>query len=628
MRKFQFPRPTHSVSMLETGMTGCTLAGYVHKKPKKMSKNLSFASFRDFNGSVIQLVDNNQPSLLRGIKPESSIVVRGNVSEKINQETEGPSSTAKILEFDVKEVQVVNEASVLGSQLDASKVINWPPEHRYLELRQPEFQAMLRRRANVMKVCRESLDNQGFVEIETPILFKSTPEGAREFLVPTRKKGLMYALPQSPQQYKQLLMASGVHKYYQIARCFRDEDLRQDRQPEFTQLDLEMSFADGSDVQNVIERLVSNIWSSFPEKQLLTISEDSGASKQVHEGDQLFRLKYKDAISKYGIDKPDLRSTLTIKDLSKFAKATEHSRFTVLEALVVKTEGNASSESLAALHDPANYSHRAPIVHSVTSHNQDSQWNDILRRVNEIAEVTDASALRAHLDLKPGDIVAISTRAAHPSWENPTPLGRFRQLAIEQFPLLHRRFTPSGVPVSDNDFIAIWVTEFPLFTPREAEKTSEQGDLYPNFEYAAPVTCTHHPFTMVDPRDYDHLQLQELFDARGLHYDLVVNGVELGGGSTRVHDMTLQRYILESALGIKNPEAIFGHLLNALQSGCPPHAGLAIGFDRMVAMLSNTTSIRNVLPFPKTITGSDPVIGSPSKVTKAQLSPYHVNITH
>lgn len=626
LSKFQFSRPTSVVSSLTGELNDCSMAGFINKKAKKLSKTLTFGSLRDVNGDVIQLVDYNSPSLIRNIMPESSVLVQGKISKKQDGSTSPGTSD---LEFQVESVQVLNEASMIGSQLDASKTKEWPPEHRYLQLRQPEYQKMLRRRANIMKACRSSLDDLGFVEIETPMLFKSTPEGAREFLVPTRKKSLMYALPQSPQQYKQLLMASGVHKYYQIARCFRDEDLRQDRQPEFTQLDMEMSFADGSDVQNVVEAVTQDIWRSVPDKNLYTISNlATGTICPVNKGDSYFRLTYRDAIALFGIDKPDLRSSLTIQDLSGMARAQENEHFPVVDALVLKNALSLNRQCVEALSDPRNYTNRAPIVVAMDSTDNSINWAKILGQLTPIAVVEDAEKLKQTLNLEQGDVVAFSTRGSIPSWENPTPLGRFRQLAIDLFPSHYRRLRPNGEPLEKDDFIATWVTEFPLFTPIERSIPEGSKQDYPDFQFHAPVACTHHPFTMVDPRDYEHILGKEFLSVRGLHYDLVVNGVELGGGSTRIHDVPLQRFIFAEALGIKNPNSLFGHLLTALDSGCPPHAGLAIGFDRMVAMLSNTTSIRDVLPFPKSITGADPVIGSPSKVSNHQLKPYHVHIVN
>jgi aspartyl-tRNA synthetase len=594
-----FPRSNESVQSLTASCKNFViLTGWVDKKPKKMSKGLAFVRLRDQHGDTIQLVDRNEPSLVKSLKPESSVVVSGVV-----ESNQGSQS----LDVAVSSVQILNQASIIGSHLTAGTK-EWPAEYRYIQLRQREFQNTLRRRAKIMSICRLVLDKQRFIEIETPLLFKSTPEGAREFLVPTRKMGYMYALPQSPQQYKQLLMASGVDRYYQIAKCFRDEDLRADRQPEFTQLDLEMSFANGSDVRLVIEDVVKTVWESITNQKLYTM--DDG---KLLEAEHFSYLTYSDAIAKYGIDKPDLRSTLEIIDLSDVANATENLEYPVLEAIVLK---GAADGLLAPLMDPNNYRNRAPIVQVIKSQEDIHRLSGLL---NEVANIPDPESFYAKLGLQQGDVVAFSTRQKT-SYENPTPLGRFRQLAIQQFPNEYRRIKNDGSLVSPSDFVATWVVDFPLFNPSEVEAAEKQ--CYPIYDYRA-LIATHHPFTMVNLDDYDILETHPL-QVRGQHYDLVINGVEVGGGSTRIHDVTLQKYIFEHILKISNSQALFGHLLEAFSTGCPPHAGLAIGFDRMTAMLSGTSSIRDVIAFPKTVTGADPVIGSPSKVTSSQLTPYYV----
>lgn len=578
--------------------------GWVDRKAKKVGKGLVFGRLRDGNGDTIQLVDNHEPSLIRSLKQESAIVVKGNVEEQVRPDG------SKTLDLIVQEVQVLNESGVIGSQL-SEETKEWPPQYRYLQLRSTEFQQRLQRRAKIMSICRSSLDDMNFTEVETPLLFKSTPEGAREFLVPTRKKGFMYALPQSPQQYKQLLMASGVHRYYQIARCFRDEDLRADRQPEFTQLDLEMSFANGEDVQAVIEKLVKTIWKDILNKQFFTLQGD--VLVQVKEGESFSKLLYDDAISRFGIDKPDLRSSLEIFNASEFAKSVEDAEFPVFEVMVLRN-GAADAELVKAVSNANEYSARQPTV--VTVDNV-SSWHDSFENV----EFTDLAGLNKALDLQPGDVVIGSNRRIK-NYENPTPLGRARQIAISNTlsKNVYVRKVKGSDTITADDFVGCWVTEFPLFNPVEIEGS----DKYPKYETGKYVS-THHPFTMANLDDYDNLSLDPLA-VRGQHYDFVVNGVELGGGSTRVHDVDLQQFIFAQILQIPNPEVLFGHLLTAFATGCPPHAGLAIGFDRMTAMLSGTDSIRDVIAFPKTITGADPMIGSPSKSTSSQLKDYHVRV--
>ncbi|KAA8912075.1 hypothetical protein TRICI_003615 [Trichomonascus ciferrii] len=591
--KFEFSRSQRKIADLKVG-EAVILNGWVDKKPKKMSKSLVFGNLRDSNGDVIQMVDTTEPSLVRGLKPESAIVATGKVVER----TDGNGKVLKDLKID--DIQVVNEAGIVGSQLTTGSTKDWPAEHRYLELRTSSFlQRNLQRRAQVMHTCRRVLDDLGFTEIETPLLFKSTPEGAREFLVPTRKKGYMYALPQSPQQYKQLLIASGVHRYYQVARCFRDEDLRQDRQPEFTQLDMEMGFAQAQDVQEVIEAVVSSVVGKVKNQPVYTMN----AEGKLVEGKAFHKLTYREAIARFGIDKPDIRSNLEFVDVSPFI-ASENSEFPVVDGLVLKDALNLAGNStniIAELSDTRQYTARIPTVVPITGQTVKGLPPDLVRQ----------------LDLSLGDVFAYSNRQEL-SYENPTPLGRLRQLAINLFPNSYKRPTANNGPIPTDAFVANWVTDFPLFNPLETSTSTE----YPEYDYKSYVT-THHPFTMAHLDDIKLLSSSPL-DVRGQHYDLVINGVEIGGGSTRIHDAWLQKYIFDNILCIPNSKQLFGHLLTALDTGCPPHAGLAIGFDRLTAMLSGTSSIRDVIAFPKSITGADFMIGAPSKTSSEKLKPYHL----
>lgn len=611
-----------------------------------------FGTLRDPDGNTIQLVDTNSPSIIRNLKQESAVSVTGYLKPKV--ESEGSSSNPNTNEgptwdLTVDSALVLNEASVLGSQLFSatSATQEWPPKYRYLQLRTQEFQRMLRLRADAMRECRSVLDSIGFCEIDTPLLFKSTPEGAREFLVPTRKKGLVYALPQSPQQYKQLLMAAGVNKYYQIAKCFRDEDLRADRQPEFTQLDMEMGFANGKDVQNVVENVVTNVWKNVANKNIFTFDYDMLTLVPVEKNKvNVSYLAYDDAISRFGIDKPDIRSSLEIINISGagLAKAIEHPDFPVFEMMIIRGGHDADPSLAKHLANSEHYKTRIPRVVAIKDDAMAESWPEKFRGLAEFGENTDSKTieiLKQNLAIKKGDIIAGSTRAEM-CYENPTPLGRLRQVAIQNtLPKgLYRRKVRNDLPhvaelvgkdkasVDNQDFAAIWVDQFPLFNPVEIEKdTSEQQErqLYPAYDKSQHV-ATHHPFTMLSLQDY-HLLEPSPLSVRGQHYDFVMNGVELGGGSTRIHDVALQRYIFEKILNIQNSQQLFGHLLAAFDTGCPPHAGLAIGFDRMVAMIAGKESIRDVIAFPKTVTGADPMIGSPSEVTEDQLGAYHMKVT-
>lgn len=585
--------------------------GWIDKKAKKVGKSLVFGSLRDVDGQTIQLVDANSPSVVRSLKQESAVSIEGKLEARTTPDG------GRAWDLVVSNATVLNEASVVGSQLQTGHTKEWPPQYRYLQLRGPQFQANLKRRAKIMRVCRDVLDKLGFTEIETPLLFKSTPEGAREFLVPTRKKGLMYALPQSPQQYKQLLMASGIHKYYQIARCFRDEDLRADRQPEFTQLDMEMSFSNGGDVRTVVENVVKTVWADVASKDLLTF--DPATKTKLVKADNLTHLTYDEAISRFGIDKPDIRSSLEIVDTTGYARAVDHEGFDVFEILVIRNGMNESPGLAKKLADPLHYKARVPRVVALKSESALAGWSE---KFSGLAEFDDLAGLQKKLELKVGDIIAGSTRRVK-NYENPTPLGRLRTVAIQETLPLGKYQRETDVPESlVDEFAAIWVTEFPLFNPVEVDQPADAK--YPEYDTTQYVS-THHPFTMANTADYDKLVTEPL-EVRGQHYDLVLNGVELGGGSTRVHDTALQRYIFDNILRIDNSHALFGHLLEAFDTGCPPHAGLAIGFDRMTAMLSATESIRDVIAFPKSITGADLMIGSPSVSTESQLRPYFIKV--
>lgn len=576
---------------------------------KRVSNHLAFTFFRDFEGNITQLIatESEITKLINRSHVEDCLTIRGTVQKRAARRKEEEGRW----EIKISEYNVLNTSDQIGSQLEAMKETPkiFPPEYRYMQLRLPYYQQSLKKRAQAAKVVRDELSKLNFTEVETPLLFKSTPEGAREFLVPTRNRSSFYALPQSPQQHKQLLMASGVKNYYQIAKCFRDEDLRADRQPEFTQIDMEMAFADGSDVQRVVESTVKKVWTEVAKEEIKTID----GSKGVKSGD-FVHLSYDEALSKYGIDKPDLRSTIEIQDMGRYARGIEDDQFSIFEVCVLRgafTAFAGGSPDLKRFRNPELYRNRIPIVVPISTEEDKNKW---IKKFNEIAQIDDPQGMKAHLNLQVGDIIAGSTRSSL-SYENPTPLGRFRQLAIDQFPKKWRR---EGNP----NFVGVWVENFPLFTPSEV--LTSYGALYPLYDYDK-LESTHHPFTMVKPEDYELLESDPL-SAKGEHYDLVINGVELGGGSRRIHDADVQRYILSEILKVEHPNILFGHLLKAFSSGCPPHAGFAIGFDRMCAMLIGSKSIRDVIAFPKNQAGADVLVQSPSSVTNEVLEQYHIQL--
>lgn len=419
------------------------------------------------------------------------------------------------------------------------------------------------------------------MEVETPILFKSTPEGAREFLVPSRLlKGQFYALPQSPQQYKQLLMASGVDRYFQVARCFRDEDLRSDRQPEFTQLDIEAAFTRAHDVKKLIESLIRKIW-----LDVLSIELPKSFS----------RMSYAEAMSKYGSDKPDCRygydieecgeisENGSIKDVYKWEYLHIPNGAKLLGSTGIKTVKKMADE-LQKEHECATHIIKVKSAAELETKVSSQVLNSLRKR-------------RITTPIAEGDILLVRKRNSRfvGGW---TKLGKLRAKIIE---ILNKK----GHVKPKKDWEFLWIEEFPLFQPvSEVEKQE--------MDYYRELNCTHHPFTAPLESDIPLLETSPL-DVRGQHYDLVLNGNEIGGGSVRIHSAQLQRFILSSILRLKERDIHqFDHLITALNVGCPPHAGIALGLDRLIAIMSGLTSIRDVIAFPKNSSGADPTVGCPS----------------
>lgn len=622
--KFDFNHFTHTITTIDKSIDdhvgkSITLNGWIDGFPKKMSKKIIFSNFRDFNGDFVQIITRSEDLSggFRSLKPEDNLSITGKVSQRVSKDG-SPS-----WELDIESYQILNKSSEKTPQLESLKqeTGQYPPEYRYLQLRTPFYQNAMKMRAKAARVARKVLDSKDFTEIETPLLFKSTPEGAKEFLVPTRKKGFFYALPQSPQQYKQMLMASGFKGYYQLAKCFRDEDLRADRQPEFTQIDMEMSFAKAKDVQNVVQDVVSNIWREVRNLPLYKVNWESGKLVELEPGEGFPKLDYETALSKFGIDKPDLRSDLTFIDISKDFKNVLNNDFNVIEACVLKgalvnDDGSISSKFSKALVNPNEYKGRRPYVLKINTTEQLTEWVNSL----PLELASDISSINEKLNIELGDIVAISDRQTM-AYENPTPLGRLRQISMEAYPNKWRREIEDGSPVAQSDiFVASWLVDFPLFSPIELDPK----DGYPAYDFGK-YESTHHPFTMSQLQDYELLASQPL-KVKGDHYDLVINGTEVGGGSRRVHDAELQAYIFSEILKIGNYQELFGHLLHVLDNGCPPHAGLAIGFDRMCSMLLGSANIRDVVAFPKNQAGIDPVVESPSMVPQKTLDIYNLEV--
>ncbi|KJX96859.1 hypothetical protein TI39_contig597g00004 [Zymoseptoria brevis] len=483
----------------------------------------------------------------------------------------------------------------------------FPPEHRHLQIRnERSLREALLFRSNVTRTIRDELcDQHGFAEIETPLLFKSTPEGAREFLVPTRAPGLAYALPQSPQQYKQILMGSAIPHYMQIARCFRDEDLRADRQPEFTQVDLEMAFASSEDVMAVIESVVKRLWREHLDISDLPTKFD--------------RMTYDDAMAKYGSDKPDLR-------LGSELHRIEY----MLPVSLVRTIGPLSDPAVEVLKIPISEDPREtrdfvttfmdspeaqPFINN--PHGQPGIFiYDSRKPLSGIHTFGFEAAeyLAEIISLEDGDLIVLQARPNTPPTGGSTPLGSLR-LA------LHKAAVKASLLPAPTGFAFTWITSFPLFTP-SSTSASEPGQ-----GGSAGLSATHHPFTA--PLSDEDLALlpSDPLSAKAAHYDLVLNGVELGGGSQRIHNAAVQEYIMRDILQMSDERVEdFRHLLDVLRAGCPPHAGIALGLDRLVAVMLGRQSVRDVIAFPKSGRGEDLLVKSPTRLTEGQLATYHLKL--
>ncbi|KAI9284945.1 tRNA synthetases class II-domain-containing protein [Umbelopsis sp. AD052] len=601
-----FPERTHSCGALNKKETGklVTLCGWV-PAVRSISNDLLFIPLRDAYGTT-QLVFRSEAcsnaeaanalrSKINSLTPESVVCIQGVVRERPEGMRNKDLASGDI-EVELQEVMCLNTAATNLPFLPGKQKL--PKEevrmkHRYLDLRRPELQQNIRLRSKVASIIRNYLSEHQFVEVETPVLFKSTPEGAREYVVPTRNHGQFYALPQSPQQHKQMLMAAGIDRYYQIARCFRDEDLRADRQPEFTQIDLEMSFIKASDIQNIIEGMVTEIW-----KNALDIQLDK--SRFPH-------ITYQHAMSKYGSDKPDVRFGMHIHDISKHLPGASEDG--VLECMVVKKGANlktAEIRSVAQEYESQN-GDLSKLNSVKVNENNIGSWLEKCSLSKRSSDVKTAqNSLNSQLEIEQGDLVYIHKRSKYLYGGN-TPLGKVRlQMSklLQDASLLH---------IDPSDYKFLWVESFPLFTPDEAGLRTWQA--------------THHPFTAPFPEDLALLE-SDPSKVRGQHYDLVLNGMEIGGGSIRIHYPEMQRFIFDKVLELQPHEyQRFDHLLEALAGGCPPHGGIALGFDRLMSIICGTPSIRDVIAFPKAGGGKDLVVNSPSELTPAQLAEYGLQLT-
>ncbi|HCU87387.1 MAG TPA: aspartate--tRNA ligase [Verrucomicrobiales bacterium] len=582
---------------LENAGQEVTLSGWVHSR--RDLGGVIFIDVRDREGRT-QLVFDPQETdaaLVESagrLRSESVISVSGKVRQRPD-ETENSKIPTGQVEVVAEVLELHNLAEVLPFQIDdpeAAAKVNEELrlQYRYIDLRRPEMAHNLRLRSKVATATRVFMEEEGFLEVETPTLFKSTPEGAREFVVPSRQSpGEFYALPQSPQQFKQVLMCAGVDKYFQLARCYRDEDLRADRQPEFTQVDIEMSFIDREDIYRVIEGLLKRVWKEALDYDVPT---------------PFPRVPFQEVMNRWGIDKPDTRFEMELVDFTEVFAESEFKVFSgavknggVVKALNAKGFACVTQGQMEAMTDIAK-EHGAKGLAFIKVEN--GEWKSPIVKFFTDAE---KAALTEKLNIEEGDLVLFAAG----EWLNSCEiLGRIRLYAAGKLVDMEKLSIPN------DQFNFLWVVDFPLLAyDREMDRWYS----------------SHHPFTSPVAEDAEFLT-SDPKRVRGQHYDVVVNGVELGGGSIRIHQPDLQKTVFEDVLQLtpEITEARFGYMLEAFKFGCPPHGGIALGFDRLIALLCGADSIRDVVAFPKTAKGTCLMTDSPGAVEPRQLRDLHIEV--
>ena len=562
-----------------------TLYGWVQKK--RDLGGVVFIDLRDRSG-IVQVVVRDGASFYEqavALKSESVIKVVGKVCER---ESKNPNIPTGEIEVEVKEFEVLNSSKDIPFEISntTTALEDTRLKYRYLDIRRSSVTNNLIVRHKITMAIRNFLDKENFLEVETPILCKSTPEGARDYLVPSRvNKGKFFALPQSPQLFKQLLMVGGIERYFQIARCFRDEDLRADRQPEFTQVDLEMSFVDQDDVMNLTERLIAHVF-----------KEVKGIDIKL----PLRRMKYDEAMEKYGSDKPDLRFDMPINNITDIFKNTE---FTVFKNVL---ENGGIINCLVVQGEASNYSRKAldQLTEFVKTYRASGLaylkiGEEITGSIAKVISTSEVKTLKDQLSLKNDDLVLIVADSKKDVVK--TALGALRCKLARDLGL-----------IKDGQYELLWVNEFPAF-----EYSEEEG------RYMA---C-HHPFTAPLDSDIDKL-LTDKGNCYSKAYDIVINGYEAGGGSIRIHSEDVQEKMFR-ALELTDEDISdkFGFFVEALKYGTPPHGGLALGLDRLVMLLTGTENIRDVIAFPKTASASCLMSDCPNVVEEKQLKELGISIT-
>ena len=586
---------THNLGELRVKNIGevVTLSGWVDTK-RNVSTSLTFIDLRDREGKT-QIVFNNELlsekvlEEVQKLKSESVIRVVGEVKERSNKNPNIPTGEIEVF---AKEIEILNACDTLPFQIsgvDDNLSENMRLTYRYLDIRRSKMLNNLKMRHRMIMSIRNYMDKAGFLDVDTPVLTKSTPEGARDFLVPSRTNpGTFYALPQSPQLFKQLLMIGGVEKYFQIAKCFRDEDLRADRQPEFTQLDIEMSFVEKEDVMNEIEGLAKYVFKNVT-------GEEANYTFQ--------RMPYAEAMDRFGSDKPDLRFAVELKDLSDIVKNSSFNAFSstvqnggLVKAIVAPSANEKFSRKIISEYEEYVKTYFGAKGLAYIKLTADGITSPIAKFLSE----DEMKAIIEKTEAKTGDvifIVADKKKVVH------SALGALRLKIGKDLDLINK-----------DDFKFLWVVDFPMFDYDEEEQ-----------RYKA----EHHPFTSIKAEDLDKFLAGQTEDIRTNTYDLVLNGSEIGGGSIRIFNPQIQSMVFDR-LGLSQEEAKakFGFFLDAFKYGAPPHGGLAFGIDRWLMVMLKEESIRDVIPFPKTNKGQCLMTEAPNTVDGKQLEELFIKSTY
>jgi len=563
---------THGAGTLRASHVGqvVTLAGWVSRR--RDHGGVAFIDFRDATGWVQVVIRDEK--IAGALRAEWCLKITGEVLAR-PAGNENPGVPTGAIEVMGDDVVILSESSALPFPVDSGDDVDISEEvrlkYRYLDLRREAPAANLRLRSKVTSTIRRVMEDEAFLEIETPYLTRSTPEGARDFLVPVRlQPGSWYALPQSPQLFKQLLMVAGMEKYYQIARCFRDEDFRADRQPEFTQLDIEMSFIDQEDILAVAEKILVKVWKEVLDYQITL---------------PIPRMTYLDAMARFGSDKPDLRFALELVDCTEFFKETTFRVFQAPYVGAVVMPGGADSprRELDAWQEWAKARGAKGLAYILVS-SDGTLGGPVAKNLTE----NEAASIAQHVGAKPGDAIFFA------AGERSASLNLLGAVRLE----IGKRCNL----IDANRWEFVWIVDAPMFEP-----TDNGG-----------WTAVHHPFTGPKP-EFAKTFANDPANALAYAYDIVLNGTELGGGSIRIHDRTMQKDVF-TVIGLSDEEAAskFGFLLEAFNYGPPPHGGIALGLDRLCALLSHSDSIREVIAFPKTASGGDPLTGAPTPITPAQ----------